>query len=226
MLKKIILFLCISVSVSLSYDKLQDMRYTMTSEWKSLSKFKVGGAFKTDFETDPFFPLQMQGKLGNSLEVGTKFLILEDATDLDIGGKFYFGGNKYVVLDALFGINHDEGNNFALGVGGRHNTAKNFYTDYELRFAIGDAVVYPDGKFKIAGSLKPTLQFGKSFFTAIELYSSGSVAEIKEDYIIDLIPSIAIKFDQITIGAEYNIAVLLESKNNVDFGTLYVQYGF
>ncbi len=220
-----VVFLFLTAPI-LAYDRLQDVRYNLLPQWKSDTKMQVGVGMRTSFDSDPCIPIGFSAVLGKYLELGTKILIDDWKGHFDVGGKVYFKNGAYIALDGWFGINHDNGGAFAASYGNRRNIAKNFYTDYEVRAAVGDAVVYPDGLFKIAASAIPTLRFGEPVIVSIEVNTSGSVAEINNDFLVDLIPRLEIKLGNVSVRSEYNIAILQEDINNTNLAALYVIYGF
>lgn len=228
-MRKLFLFIFFLATTSaFSYDIIQDVRYTMGSEYQSIYKMQFGVGLHTAFDSEATIPIQLQGRLSKYFEIGSK-VILEKQNEwfgnMDIGAKFFFSSGSYIALDGYFGINRDNGAAGVLSYGSRSNTAKNFYVDYEFRAAIGDAVVYPDGLFKLSAGIKPTLQFGESVLATIEIITSGSVAELKEDYKMDIIPKLEVLLGNIGIALEYNIGILLDSNNNDNIIGLYVRYG-
>jgi len=224
-----LLFLILFASFAYSYDVLQDVRYTLGSEYQSIYKLQFGVGLHTSFDSEATVPIQLQGRLSKYFEIGSK-IILEKQNEwygnMDIGAKFFFSSGGYLALDGYFGINRDNGSAWIISYGNRHNTAKNFYMDYEFRGAYGDAVVYPDGLFKLSAGIKPTLKFGESVLATIEIITSGSVAELNEDYKMDIIPKLEVLLGNIGIALEYNIGILLDSNNNENIIGLYVRYGF
>lgn len=228
-MRKLFLFIFfIATTSAFSYDIIQDVRYTMGSEYQSIYKMQFGVGLHTAFDSEATIPIQLQGRLSKYFEIGSK-VILEKQNEwfgnMDIGAKFFFSSGSYIALDGYFGINRDNGAAGVLSYGSRSNTAKNFYVDYEFRAALGDAVVYPDGLFKLSAGIKPTLQFGESVLATIEIITSGSVAELKEDYKMDIIPKLEVLLGNIGIALEYNIGILLDSNNNDNIIGLYVRYG-
>lgn len=228
-MRKLFLFIFFLATTSaFSYDIIQDVRYTMGSEYQSIYKMQFGVGLHTAFDSEATIPIQLQGRLSKYFEIGSK-VILEKQNEwfgnMDIGAKFFFSSGSYIALDGYFGINRDNGAAGVLSYGSRSNTAKNFYVDYEFRAALGDAVVYPDGLFKLSAGIKPTLQFGESVLATIEIITSGSVAELKEDYKMDIIPKLEVLLGNIGIALEYNIGILLDSNNNDNIIGLYVRYG-
>lgn len=228
-MRKLFLFIFFLATTSaFSYDIIQDVRYTIGSEYQSIYKMQFGVGLHTAFDSEATIPIQLQGRLSKYFEIGSK-VILEKQNEwfgnMDIGAKFFFSSGSYIALDGYFGINRDNGAAGVLSYGSRSNTAKNFYVDYEFRAALGDAVVYPDGLFKLSAGIKPTLQFGESVLATIEIITSGSVAELKEDYKMDIIPKLEVLLGNIGIALEYNIGILLDSNNNDNIIGLYVRYG-
>lgn len=214
-----------------AYDLLQDVRYTMGPEFQGMSKTQFSVGLASSFDSEARVPIAMQGQLSKYLEVGGKVLMetyegKDWRGNIDVGAKFRFSSGSFIAFDGYFGINRDNGGALALTYGNRHNVAKNFYMDYEARAAIGDAVVYPDGLFKLAAGVKPTLRFGEPVTASIEINTSGTVDELDDDYRMDLIPRLDIRIGSITLRGEYNIAILLEDNNTRNVIGLYVLYGF
>ncbi|MBQ5611597.1 MAG: hypothetical protein UIH18_05250 [Fibrobacteraceae bacterium] len=229
MRKILFILLLFSVSTIFAYDKLQDIRYTMGSEYQGRSKMQFGVGLHTSFNSEATVPIQLQGRLSKYFELGTKIILdkqNEWEGNMDIGAKFFFSSGSYIALDGYFGINRDNGGAGIISYGNRHHTAKNFYVDYETRLGLGDAIVYPDGLFKISVGVKPTLRFGEPVIASIEINTSGSVGELDEDYKMDLIPKLELILGNVSIALEYNIGILLDSNNSRNIIGLYVRYGF
>ena len=224
-----LLFLILFASFAYSYDVLQDVRYTLGSEYQSIYKLQFGVGLHTSFDSEATVPIQLQGRLSKYFEIGSK-IILEKQNEwegnMDIGAKFFFSSGSYIALDGYFGINRDNGGAGIISYGNRNHTAKNFYVDYEARIGLGDAIVYPDGLFKVSVGVKPTLRFGEPVIASIEINTSGSVGELDEDYKMDLIPKLELILGNVSIALEYNIGILLDSNNSRNIIGLYVRYGF
>lgn len=231
-MRKIFVFIALISTISAhAYDLLQEVRYTQGPEIRSRSKSQFGVGLVSSFDSEAHIPINFQGQLSKYLELGGK--VLMETTEgknwrgnIDVGGKVMFTEGSYIALDGYFGINRDNGGALAFTYGNRHTVAKNFFVDYEARAAIGDAVVYNDGWFKLAAGVMPTLRFGEPVAISIELNTSGTVNELDDDYKMDLIPRLDINFGAVTIRGEYNIAILMEDNNTQNVIGLYILYGF
>ncbi|GEM_PF-1019257 len=231
MRKLLVLFILFASLIANAHDLLQEVRYTIGPEFHSRSKSQFGVGLVSSFDSEAHIPVNFQGQLSKYLELGGKVLMettegKEWRGNIDVGGKIFFSSGSFIAIDGYFGINRDNGGALALTYGNRHNVAKNFYMDYEARAAYGDAVVYPDGLFKLAAGVIPTLRFGNPVTASIELNTSGTVDKLKHDYKMDLIPRLDVNFGAVTIRGEYNIAILLEDNNTRNIIGLYILYGF
>lgn len=222
-------FLCVALLCLLGtawpIDRIEDLRYTLGPEVKNESTLQASFGWRTHFASDNAFSMQAQAKLSERFEVGGKLISEEDVKGLDLGGKILFK-KKYLELDGF--IELDDVGDFAgaLTYGARHSIAKNFFIDMEVKAAAGNAVVDPDGYFKLYGAVLPTFKFEWPVMALFEINMSGSPGAFTDDFKVDLIPKIKAKFGRFAIHAEYNIGILLESNNRENYLGVYGLYCF
>ena len=70
-----LLFLILFASFAYSYDVLQDVRYTLGSEYQSIYKLQFGVGLHTSFDSEATVPIQLQGRLSKYFEIGSKIIL-------------------------------------------------------------------------------------------------------------------------------------------------------
>ena len=70
--------------------------------------------------------------------------------------------------------------------------------------------------------MTPTLYFNKYFRTFIEINMSGSIGNLTDDFMVDIIPKFELTFDYIRFRLDFDIGILQESNNDNGTIALYV----
>lgn len=207
-------------------DRIEDLRYTLGPEVKNESALQASFGWRTHFVSDQTFQIQAQAKLSERFEVGGKYISEEDVKALDLGGKILFK-KAYIELDGFWEVDDIDDFAGAIAYGARHNVAKNFFIDMEVKAAGGSAIVdVDDGYLRLYGAVLPSFKFEWPILAAFEINMSGSAGEFTDDFKVDLIPKIRAQLGRFGIQAEYNIGILLESNNRENYFTLVGLYCF
>lgn len=215
------------VSNSFALDRMWNMRYTYGPDTRPSPKFAAGVGLRSDFGSNVLFPVNIMGQLAKDWDIGAKLDVytynqLDNVeTSVDFGTRYRFGG-AFLELDGYFGLNRDNGSALVLTYGKEYFIAKNFSNAYEARAGFLEGVVGEDGYVKFALGTMPTLHFGRSFLCMIEITSSGSIGNIKDDFMVDIIPKIELGIGSARIRVEFDIGVLQEDNNDQKSIALYV----
>lgn len=220
MARIILIFLSIlTVSVS-ALDRFWDARYTFGPEFMVKDRFTLGAGFYTEYQEDASFPLNIQIALSDYWEVGGKlfFTTYEKLESIyayiDVGAKYRFQPNSTLQMDILMGLNHDNGGALSFTYNNLQVITKNFSTLYEARIGLFDGVAGSDGWVKFSGAVFPQVRLGNPIRATIGIVSSGSVGNLSDDFMIDLLPRLDIGIlSYLTLTGELAIGVL-QSKNN------------
>lgn len=223
---------CLCVQNVFALDRIWNMRYTFGPDTRPSPKFAVGVGMRSDFNSNVLFPINMMGALSKDWDLGVKvdmytYNQLDNVeASIDFGGRYRLGAGNFVELDGYFGLNRNNGSALVLTYGKEHYIAKNFSNSYEARAGFLEGVTGDDGIVKIALGTTPTLHFGKAFLCGIEITSSGSVGQIEDDFMVDIIPKLEIAFGSTRVRAEFDIGILQEDNNDQKSIALYVQNAF
>ena len=79
-----------------------------------------------------------------------------------------------------------------------------------------------NGYVKLAAGMTPTLYFTNYFRTYIEINMSGSVGNLTEDFMDDIIPKFELTFNTFRIRLDFDIGIMQEKNNDVQTIALYV----
>lgn len=212
---------------SFALDRMWNMRYTYGPDARPSPKFAAGVGMRSNFGDNVLFPINIMGQLAKDWDVGAKVDVytyneLENVVaSVDLGGRMRFGG-AFLEVDGYFGLNRDNGNALVVTYGKENYIAKNFSNTFETRAGFFDGVTGPDGIVKLGMGIMPTLHFGKSFLCMIEITSSGSIGEIKDDFMVDILPKIELGFGSTRIKVEFDIGILQETNNDQKSIALYI----
>lgn len=227
----ILAFLSLFSVNALALDRIWDMRYTYGPDSKPSPKFAAGLGLRSDFSDNIVIPVNLMGTLSKEWDLGVKVDIftynrMENVVaSVDFGGRYRYKPGSYIELDGYFGLNRNDKSAIVLTYGTEHYIAKNFSNAYEFRSGFLDGATGEDGIVKLAASMTPTLHFGRSVACMIEITSSGSIGNVKEDFMMDIIPKLELSVGSARVRLDFDIGILQESNNNQKSVGLYVLMG-
>lgn len=209
-------------------DRIWDMRYTFGPDSRPSPKFGAGVGLRSDFGSSVLFPLNIMGQISKDFDIGAKIDIhtynemdnVEAA--VDFGGRFRLQTGSFVELDGYFGLNRNNGSAIIVTYGKEHYIAKSFSNLYEVRAGFLEGVTGEDGYVKIAAGMTPTLTFGNVARVMMEITTSGSVGNLDDDFMIDIIPKLELSMGSVRLRLDFDIGVLQEDNNDQKSIALYV----
>lgn len=221
------LFAILTINVY-ALDPIWDMRYTFGPDGRSSPKIGLGLGLRTDYNTNVLFPVNLTSSLTKNFDIGTKVDVQtydrlnHTQASLDIGGRFRFNQSAFVEADAYFGLNRNNGSAVVLTLASDQHISQNFLTYYELRAGFLDGVTGEDGYVKIQAGLTPTLIFGRFFRCMVEVVTSGSAGNLKDDFMVDILPKLEFTFGGTRVRLDFDIGILQETNNDRKGIALYV----
>lgn len=232
MVKKLLLALAFLSFYAHALDRIWDARFTLGPEIRTYNKMGVGVGLRSSFNSDATLPINLQARLNNEIEIGGK-LIFEALNEfehvignIDLGAKYNLTYNSYIAFDTYLAINRNYGGGLIFSYSKQTHVARQFSNIYELRVGFLDGITGPDGYMKIQVGFMPTLHIGKSIFAMVEMNSSGSVGNLNDDFMIDLMPKLECKISNVRIRLEFDIGILLEKNNDQKQIALYTLTAF
>jgi len=220
------LLVALFATASSALDRLYDVRYTFGPEILVPDEFTGGGGFYTRFEEDLTLPLALKIGVNEDWEVGAKLSLgtydkLETVQGfIDLGAKFRFTSYSAFQVDALLGLNNSDGGALAFSYTRAHRYTRNFSMMFEGRAGFFDAVTGEDGWVKLAGGLYPQFQMVESVRFRIGAVSSGSLGNLNDDFMVDLVPQMELGIGKgLKLQTEVAIGILQDDNNDdVRFG--------
>jgi len=222
------LLFAILATNAFAVDRFWDMRYNFGPESRPSPKIGVGLGIRSPFNSDVLFPINLTTRLNKEFDVGAKLDIntynkLEEIkTALDLGVRYRFKPSSYIAFDGYLDLSDMNGSAIAFTLGTQQFIAKCFATYYEIRTGFLEGATGKDGYAKIAGAMIPTLIFGQVLRIFLEINSSFSVGNIRDDFMIDIIPKIELTFGETHIRIDFDVGVMQEKNNDRKTIALYV----
>lgn len=230
--RKLILALVALLSVNaLALDRIWDMRYTYGPDFRPAPKFAAGVGLRSDFGDNVVIPVNLMGELAKEWDLGVKVDVfayneMENVVaSVDFGGRYRFKPGSFIELDGYFGLNRNDKNAVILTYGTEHYIAKSFSNAYELRSGFLEGATGKDGIAKLALSMTPALHFGRSVICMVEIASSGSIGNLKDDFMMDIIPKLEVAVGGARVRVDFDVGILQEKNNNQKGVGLYVLMG-
>lgn len=215
-------------SGAFALDRIWNMRYTYGPDFRPAPKFAAGVGLRSDFGSNLLFPVNLMGQLAKDWDIGAKVDIYSYnqmdnvEASVDFGTRFRFK-SSFLELDGYFGLNRSNGAAVVVTYGKEDYIAKNFSNAYEARVGFLEGVTGEDGYVKFAFGTTPTLHFGRAVLCMIEINTSESVGNLRDDFMVDIIPKLEVSFGATRIRLDFDIGILMEDNNDQKSIALYVQ---
>jgi len=184
-------------------------------------RISVGGGFYTNYQEDGFVPINAQLALNDYWEIGGKLLFdtednLESVqTYLDLGAKYRVLEYSTLEADILVGLDNNRGGGLVFSYAHFQPLSKIFSNLFEARIGFLDRVAGEGGYAKIALGVTPQFYFGKSVHAMIGVESSGSLGNLSDDFMMDIVPRLEVGIlPYFHIMGELAIGILQEKNNN------------
>ena len=209
-------------------DHMWDMRYTFGPESRPSPKIGLGIGIRSPFNSNVLFPINFTRQLNKKFDVGTKLDIntygqLEEInTALDIGVRYRYKPSSFIAFDGYLDLSETSQSALAFTIGTQQFIAKCFANYYELRAGFLDGATGKDGYVKFSASMIPTIVFGQVLRMFLEVTSSASVGNLKEDFMVDIIPKIELTFGGTHVRIDFDVGVMQEKNNDRKTIALYV----
>lgn len=221
-----VLLLGVLASSASALNRIHDMRYTFGPEILVPNEFTAGGGFYTQFEEDMTLPMALKIGINDQWEMGSKLSLatydkLESAQGfIDLGAKFLFTSYSAFQADVMLGLNNSDGGALVLSYTRAHRYTRNVSVLFEGRTGFFDAATGEDGWVMLVGGVHPQFQVGDAVRFRIGAVSSGSIGDLREDFMLDLLPQVEIGLrNGIKLQAEVAVGILQEDNNdNTRFG--------
>jgi hypothetical protein len=212
-------------------DHMWDMRYTFGPESRPSPKIGLGIGIRSPFNSNVLFPINFTTRLNKQFDVGAKLDINtynqlnETRTALDLGVRYRYKPSSFIAFDGYLDLSDVGASAIVFTVGTQQFIAKCFANYYELRAGFLDgATKYrgEDGYVKFSGAMIPTLVFGQMFRIFLEVNSSASIGNLRDDFMVDIIPKIELTFGGTHIRIDFDVGVMQEKNNDIKTIALYV----
>lgn len=228
-MKRLLALIAVAFATSAyAVDPMWDIRYTLGPDTRPSPRWGVGVGAVSNYGTNVLFPVNLttalskEWNIGGKLNVRTKDTFNEVIVTLDIGGRYLINDNNFLELDGFFGLNRNNSTAIVLTYGNEQFISRNFANFYEIRAGVLEGVTGENGYVKFAAGMTPTLYFNKYFRTFIEINMSGSIGNLTDDFMVDIIPKFELTFDYIRFRLDFDIGILQEDNNDNGTIALYV----
>jgi len=222
------LLIAILTTSSFALDHFWDMRYNFGPESRPSPKMGIGLGIRSPFNSDVLFPINFTTRLNKEFDVGAKLDINtynkldEINTALDLGVRYRYRPSSYIAFDGYLDLSNTSQSALAFTIGTQQFIAKCFANYYELRAGFLEGATGKDGYVKFSGSVIPTLVFGQVLRMFLEVTSSASIGNLKDDFMIDIIPKIELTFGGTHVRIDFDVGVMQEKNNDQKTIALYV----
>ena len=222
------LLFAILATNAFALDHLWDMRYTFGPESRPSPKIGAGIGIRSPFNSDVLFPINFTTRLNKEFDVGAKLDIntynqLEETrTALDLGVRYRYRPSSFIAFDGYLDLSETSQSALVFTIGTQQFIAKCFANYYELRAGFLDGATGKDGYVKFSASMIPTIVFGQVLRMFLEVTSSASVGNLKDDFMVDIIPKIELTFGGTHVRIDFDVGVMQEKNNDRKTIALYV----
>ncbi|PWJ33585.1 hypothetical protein [Fibrobacter succinogenes] len=222
------LLIAILATSSFALDHFWDMRYNFGPESRPSPKMGIGLGIRSPFNSDVLFPINFTTRLNKNFDVGAKLDIntynkLEETrTALDLGVRYRYKPSSYIAFDGYLDLSETSQSALAFTIGTQQFIAKCFANYYELRAGFLDGATGKDGYAKFSASMIPTIVFGQVLRMFLEVTSSASIGNLKDDFMVDIIPKMELTFGGTHVRVDFDVGVMQEKNNDRKTIALYV----
>ncbi len=222
------LFIAILCANAFAIDRMWNIRYTFGPDTRPSPRWAFGLGAVSNYGSDILIPANITTALSREWNIGGKVNIESiDKFDqviisLDIGGRYLINENNFLELDGNFGLNRNNSTAVVFTYGNEQFISKNFANFYEIRVGALRGVTGENGYAKLAAGMTPTLYFTNFFRTYIEINMSGSIGNLTDDFMIDIIPKLELSLSTFRIRLDFDIGIMQEKNNDVQTIALYV----
>jgi hypothetical protein len=222
------LLIAILATSSFALDHFWDMRYNFGPESRPSPKMGIGLGIRSPFNSDVLFPINFTTRLNKNFDVGAKLDIntynkLEETrTALDLGIRYRYKPSSYIAFDGYLDLSETSQSALAFTIGTQQFIAKCFANYYELRAGFLDGATGKDGYAKFSASMIPTIVFGQVLRMFLEVTSSASIGNLKDDFMVDIIPKMELTFGGTHVRIDFDVGVMQEKNNDRKTIALYV----
>ena len=141
---------------------------------------------------------------------------------MDIGVRYRYKPSSFIAFDGYLDLSETSQSALAFTIGTQQFIAKCFANYYELRAGFLDGATGKDGYVKFSASMIPTIVFGQVLRMFLEVTSSASVGNLKDDFMVDIIPKIELTFGGTHVRIDFDVGVMQEKNNDRKTIALYV----
>ena len=222
------LLFAILATNAFALDHMWDMRYTFGPESRPSPKIGLGVGIRSAFNSDVLFPINFTRRLNKEFDVGAKLDINtynklnNTSTALDLGVRYRYRPSSFIAFDGYLDLSETSKSALVFTIGTQQFIAKCFANYYELRAGFLEGATGKDGYVKFSGAMIPTIVFGQILRMFLEINSSASVGNLRDDFMIDIIPKIELTFGGTHIRIDFDIGVMQEKNNDRKTIALYV----
>ena len=222
------LLIAILATSSFALDHFWDMRYNFGPESRPSPKMGIGLGIRSPFNSDVLFPINFTTRLNKNFDVGAKLDIYtynkleETRTALDLGVRYRYKPSSYIAFDGYLDLSETSQSALAFTIGTQQFIAKCFANYYELRAGFLDGASGKDGYAKFSASMIPTIVFGQVLRIFLEVTSSASIGNLKDDFMVDIIPKMELTFGGTHVRIDFDVGVMQEKNNDRKTIALYV----
>jgi hypothetical protein len=219
---KKLLALMFAFSAAYALDPMYNYRYTLGPEILIPDVFQTGAGFWTHYNADGVIGLNVQLGVLDVFEIGAKYMagtnerwILTKGRHsesfnthiVDVGAKYAVTPNVSLQVDVPMAINRnwDWGGVVSLTSGDGYT--KNIFFIYEGRLGFGGASG-PDNHVKASGAFAPYFHIGNAFRLSVCTIASFSFQDIKDDFMVDMMPRVEAGFKSFRIMGEVSLGIL------------------
>lgn len=202
-------------------DRIWDARYTFGPEFLAKDRISVGGGFYTNFEEDGYLPLNVQLAINDYIEIGGKLLFdTEDDLEsvqayVDLGAKYRLFEYSTIGIDYLVGVGNHRGSGLVFSYMKLQPLSRIFSTLYEARLGFLHRIVSDGGLSEFAFGITPRFKFTEAIVTMIGVETSGSLGNIVDDFMVDIVPRVQIGIlPYFHVTGEIAIGILQEKNND------------
>jgi hypothetical protein len=217
-----ILAFVFAFNASYALDPMYNYRYTLGPEILIPGAFHAGAGFWTHYNEDGVLSFNAQIGIVDAFEIGAKYMAGTDERWLltggrhsssinnhiiDVGAKYAITPNVSLQADIPMAINKDWNWGGVVSLTSGDGYTKNIFFIYEGRLGFGGASG-PDNRVKASGAFVPYFHIGNAFRLSVCTLASFSFQNIKDDFMVDMMPRVEAGFKSFRIMGEVSLGIL------------------